>query len=484
MKHRKSHVWQNRRDVGHPKHTEDGGVQRVQGEGACRMRGTVYNSAIPNVISNLVNRALRPSFGLRVIGSLSFVMLGLAFCGAADWNGPEQQLARKIVAVTGPGAVALTVENRSSLGKRDGEIIQNGLRSALETLGLRFVNAEQAAAMVTISLSENVESYVWVAEIRQGAGEAAVVMVSARRPPGSAAERDSVPLSLRKIPLWAQDDPILDVAVLEESATPTHIAVLDPEKASFYHWQGGKWQLEQALEIGHAQPWPRDLRGRLIPARDHLLDIYLPGVTCASTAAMPLTLNCRESDDPWPLAGGMQNDNGLAVFPSSGLANGASSVVPQMRAFFAPTRNFFTGALTPGIGKFAIVPKFYSAALLPRDKYTLWLFAATDGQVHMVDGMSDQMARLGWGSDLASVRTACGAGWQVLATGSGSEDQDSIRAYEFPDRDPVAVSAPVDFSGVITALWSEAKGDTAVAIAHNRETGSYEAFRVAMSCGQ
>ena len=448
------------------------------------MRGTVYNSAIPNVISNLVNRALRLSCGLRVVVPLSFVMLGPAVCQAADWNGPEQQLARKIVAVTGPGAVALTVENRSSLGKRDSEVIQNGLRSELEALGIRFMKVEQAAATVTISLSENAASYVWVAEIRQGAGETAVVMVSAPRTPGSEAARDSVPLSLRKIPLWTQDNPILDVAVLEESATPSHIAVLDPEKVSFYRLQSGKWQLEQALEIVHTRPWPRDLRGRLVPAMDHLLDVYLPGVTCASTAATPLALNCRESDDPWPLSGGMQNGNGLSVFPSPGMASGASSVIPEMRAFFAPTRNFFTGALTPGIGRFAIVPKFYSAALLPRDKYTLWLFAATDGQVHMVDGVSDQIARLGWGSDLASVRTACGAGWQVLATSSGGEDQVSIRAYELPDRDPVAVSAPADFSGAITALWSEAKGDTAVAIAHNREAGSYEAFRVALSCNQ
>ena len=51
-------------------------------------------------------------------------------------------------------------------------------------------------------------------------------------------------------------------------------------------------------------------------------------------------------------------------------------------AFFAPTRNFFTGVLTPGVGKFRTVSKFYSAALLPREKYLLWLFAATDGQVH------------------------------------------------------------------------------------------------------
>ena len=38
-----------------------------------------------------------------------------------------------------------------------------------------------------------------------------------------------------------------------------------------------------------------------------------------------------------------------------------------------------------------------------------------------------------------------------------------MRAYEFPDRDPVAVSAAIEFPGPITALWTEAKGDTSVA---------------------
>jgi len=403
---------------------------------------------------------------------------------AADWSGPEQQLARKIVAVTGPGAVALTVENRSSLSKRDSDIIQGGLHGALDGLGLRLVRAEQAAATVKITLSESPSSYVWVAEIHQGSADSAVVMVSVPRSQGANTTHDSVPLSLRKIPLWAQEDPILDVVVLEENTAPTHIAVLDSEKVSLYRMQNGKWQLEQALEIVHARPWPRDLRGRLVPARDHLLDAYLPGVICQSTAAMPLSLNCRESDDPWPLVPGTLSGGAPSVFPSAGMANGVSVAIPQMKAFFAPSRNFFTGALTPGVGKFMTVPKFYSAAPLPRDKYTLWLFAAIDGQVHMVDGVSDQAAKLEWGNDLAGVRTACGAGWQILATNAGNGAEDSVRAYEIVDRDPAAVSAPIEMPGETTALWTESKGDTAVAVVRNRETGNYEAFRLAMSCSQ
>jgi len=447
------------------------------------MRGAVYNSAIPDFNRLTVNRAFRS--GSIFLLQLCFALLVLpAATLAADWSSAEQQLAHKVVAVTGPGAVAISFENRSSLSRRDSEIIQNGLRSSLESAGLRFVKADSAAVTVVISLSENESSYVWVAVIRQGAAESSVVMVSTPRPEGSSTARDSVPTTLRKTSLFTQRQPILDVAVLEEGPSPTHIAVLEADAISLYRMQGGRWQQEQSLPIAHTRPWPRDLRGRLTPAKDHLLDAYLPGVLCRINSGSPLALTCRDNDDPWPLVSGTLNGGDLSAFPSAALANGATTVVPQVRAFFAPARNFFTGTLTPSIGKFGTVPKFYSAALLPRDKYVLWLFAATDGQVHMVDGVSDQGARFGWGSDIVSVRTACGAGWQVLATSAGAQAGDTIRAYEFPDRDPVAVSVAMDLPGPVTALWTESRGDSAVAVVQNRETGSYEAFRVAVACNQ
>jgi hypothetical protein len=444
------------------------------------MRGAVYNSAIPDTIPSSVNSSSRTlSLGFAMQLALAILTLGIA-ARAADWSSPEQQLAHKIVAVTGPGAVTLTVENRSSLGKRDSEIIQNGLRAALEGLGVRFVSVEQSAATVAIVLSENPASYVWVAEIRQGTGDVSVVMVSAPHPANSMTPHDSVPLSLRRTSLWAQPNPILDVAMLEENTTPTRIAVLDADNVSVYRLQGTKWQQELRMGIVHARPWPRDLRGRLVPAKDHLLDAYLPGVICRTATGSAAALNCRETDDPWPLVPAGLSGSVLTVFPSAG---STPTTMPPLGAFFAPTRNFFTGALTPGVGKFTTVSKFYSAALVPREKYVLWLFAATDGRVHMVDGINDQILKLGWGSDLTSVKTACGAGWQVLAA-SGGEMGDSVRAFEFPDRDPVAVSGALDVPGSITALWTEAKGDTAIAVTKNRETGTYEAFRLAVVCTQ
>jgi hypothetical protein len=37
---------------------------------------------------------------------------------------------------------------------------------------------------------------------------------------------------------------------------------------------------------------------------------------------------------------------------------------------------------------------------------------------------------------------------------------------------------------MITALWTEAKADAAIAVVRNRESGSYEAFRLALVCSQ
>ena len=432
------------------------------------MRQPIYNSGIPGILKS-VNGACGPARLLRLarVGMYCLIVLLCTFASASDWSSAEKQLAQKIAAVTGPGAAALSIQNRSSLGKRDSEIVQNGLESALHEVGVRLVNNEQAAASIALSLSENQTAYVWIAEVRQGAADAAVVMVSVPRTAATAALPDSMPMTLEKTLLWSANNPILDLAVLEGDASPTRIAVLSAEDLSLYRLQSGKWQIEQRLSISHSKPWPLDLHGRLVPTRDHALDLYLPGVFCQMAGAT--TLNCRESDDPWPL--------GTMSSPSA-----ASSTTPLLAGFFTPRRNFFTGVITPAVGKFSAAPKFYSAAFLPRDKYTLWLFAATDGKLHILDGIRDQISGTDWGSDIATVRTNCGAGWQVLATKADEQSGDSVRAYELPDRDPIAVSAPINLPGKVSALWTQANGDSAIAVAKNPETGSYEAYRLTVAC--
>jgi hypothetical protein len=380
---------------------------------------------------------------------------------AADWAAPEAQLAGKIVAATGPGAVALDIANHSSISRADVAEISRGLRSQLAASGVQFVNPDQAAATVQVSLSEDLQSFVWVAEIHQGANQPSVVMISTPRAGALPAAREASAVVIHKALLWAQAERILDVAVVD--TYPPHMIVLDGNQVILYKQQGNRWQPEQSMPVTHARARPRDLRGRLVLRKDHLFDAYLPGVFCRSSATAPLALNCFESDDPWPLATGQFN----------------------LSAFYTSARNYFTGALAPGIGIQTNVPAFYSAAALPREKYTLWIFAAADGQVHLLDGITDQRAgRLDWGSDIASVNTGCGLGWDVLAASSADRPSDSVRAFEVADREPLGVSQPVEFHGRITALWTESNGTSVIAISSNLETGDYEAFRLSFACGQ
>ncbi len=379
---------------------------------------------------------------------------------AGDWDAIEQQLATKIVAVTGTVPVAVDVNNRSSLGSTDVEAIRRGLLERLSAVGVKFANSDSGAINVQISLSENVQEYVWVAEIHKAAGKAAtVVLVSRSRANISGAPRETPAMSLRKLLLWSSDSQILDAIVINGALS--RMAVLYPAQIQFYRLQGDHWVEEQAFPITHSRPWPRDLRGRLVLLKDRMVEAHLPGVVCVGNTTNSLSMSCREGDDPWPI--------GTDQSP--------------LNATFAQARNFFTGALSPGISRQA--PSFYSAAPVPNDRAASWLVAAVDGRVHLLDSTNDlTLSKLNWGSDIATVRSSCGVRWQILSTASGTGQEDAVRAYEMPGREPVAVGSSLSFPGGITSLWTALDNNGAVAVTHNAETGKYEAYLLTMACNQ
>ena len=143
--------------------------------------------------------------------------------------------------------------------------------------------------------------------------------------------------------------------------------------------------------------FPRDVRGRLLLRRDHL-DAYLPGTFCRSNSSAPLLI-CNDTDDPWPLT------------PDDG----------SVRAFYAASRDFLYLEHSPASEKSRT---FLRSIRRPRFRdrvYALWVLAAADGSLHLVDGMTDQVIRgAKWGSDLAAVRSPCGTGTQLLVSESGN----------------------------------------------------------------
>jgi len=398
-------------------------------------------------------RSFMTRTGTRLCAHLA---LAFFFClpAVAQWTEPTAQLAREIAAITGPGTVTLTVHNASSITADNIPVIKRDLQNELRSAGVRVV-AMNAAAEIRLTLSENAQSYVWIAEVRQ-ANETRVAMVAAPRSLDAAPALSGPLVSIRKTLMWSQEDAILDVAQVQ--AAEPHMIVLDASAVSLYKMTIGRWTLEQQFAIAHARTWPRDLRGRLVLARDHLFDAYLPGVLCESSRQAPLRVNCH-AGDTWPIGG-------------------------SQMALFHASRNFFTGALTPAIGK--VTSPFYSAAAIPRPQYTLWVFARTDGFVHLVDGVNDVGIRVrDWGSDVAAVKSACGAQIQLLVTGIADGDTaDVVRAFEIADREPVEVARPLEFEGPITSLWTAADGNSATAVVRNLKTGKYDVFELGITCGQ
>jgi hypothetical protein len=411
--------------------------------------------------------------GLR-LGWLTSILLAAVFVpcslSASSLGDTARQLAHKIAADSGPGTIVLEVINRSSLDEKSVREVRSALEAELYVEGVHTAKAEQAIGTITVVLSESLREYVWTAEIVIGSDERKIALVSLPRLTTGVAYAPALPIVLKATRMFAQEQPILDVALVDVVGGYRPV-VLGDGMVSVYRQQGlnpgGRWELEVSLPVAHSRTFPRDLRGRLLLRRDHLFDVYLPGTFCRSSAVAPLTLVCNDTDDPWPLT---SYDDGV-------------------RAFFAASRNFFTGALSPGIGKISNVPSFYSAAAFQRSNYTLWAFAAVDGSLHLVDGMTDQAVRGGkWGSDIAAVHSGCGSGTQLLVSDGGSltpgnSERGGLRAFEILDRDPLPVSSALEFEGQVVTLLPETNGNSATAIVKRKDTGWYEAFRVSVSCG-
>jgi hypothetical protein len=352
----------------------------------------------------------------------------------------------------------LSYRNASTLSGAEFQAFTQELENALCAKGLRLVMAG-AAVDVDVTVSENVQGYVLVAEVHQGRDVRTAVVMTPRAGP-RAAQVGGNSVTLRKVFLVEQDDPILDVLMLN----PAQLVTLSANHISVYNRSGEQWQVQATFELQHARPWPLDLRGRLIQANASAFDAYLPGMVCSSVTVSPVVMSCRATDDPWPIG-------------------------DKQAAFFNGARNYFNGVLSPAIGSQNNVDAFYAAVALPRPGYTLWVFTGVDGRVRLADGKDVTTVRANsaardWGSDIAAL-TGCGRGPYILATGGGDGTvTDTLRAYDMPDREPVAVSPALDMPGPVTALWSSADQKSAVAVAHTLTTGKYDAYSVTVTCNQ
>jgi hypothetical protein len=138
----------------------------------------VMQSFSQNPVYNARNPPMPISVGVSRVALWSWLLLFTGMAFASDWQAPASQLAQRIAGITGPGAVAVGVINRSSLSPSDADDVRRKLLSELAAFGVQSAASDQAAATVQVSLSENLHGYLWVAEIHQGTSEPVIVMVT------------------------------------------------------------------------------------------------------------------------------------------------------------------------------------------------------------------------------------------------------------------------------------------------------------------
>ena len=214
-------------------------------------------------VYNSRNLRMLPSFRVRLFCCVITVCAFSAIAQATDWRPLIAQLSARIAAATGPGVIALDITNRSSVSAPDVEAIRRELTSSLASSGVRVWQPEQAAGTVTVTLSESLQNYVWVAEVRQGANEVSTLMVSLPRPESPVAAQNLPPLTLHATMLLSQADPILDAAMIEGS--PRRMLVLGAGAITPYEFRDSRWIAGQPLAVNGDRPLPRLANRSVLP---------------------------------------------------------------------------------------------------------------------------------------------------------------------------------------------------------------------------
>jgi hypothetical protein len=401
-----------------------------------------------------------------IVAILALTFLQISRARAeGQWDASAAELARKIIARTGMrGAMTLEVKNQSSLVESDAGEIRTALLVQLRAQGARVLKSRRPIAHVLITLSENLQAYLWVAEIRRGTSQS-IAMTRVAKPSPDSFHAPTGTLVIKKELFYEQVEPMLDLAIIETPGEFTsRLLVLDTEKFSLLTRQGSAWTTVQSIPVNRTRPWPRDPRGRLIVRPDGQFEAYTPGTKCAGAAEPSLTMHCGESEEPWPLD---------------------ESEPPAMSAPFAPQRNFFDGRLTMEGGQETKRSPFFAALRVADHNQTLGIFAGIDGHARVYAKGPDPVATLdGWGSDITAIQSDCAGGWQILASRATPRGTDSIQAFTLRAGVPTEDGGPVEFPGPVTALWRQKDARSALAVSHNPTTGKYEAFILSVSCSQ
>ncbi|MGA2277781.1 MAG: hypothetical protein ABSG00_09260 [Terracidiphilus sp.] len=418
-----------------------------------------------------------------LIGLIAMVLTGMTAVATPEpstWEQPAENLAAQIAEILGPGQARLTIRNQSTLSDSAIPTIRRLIEQDLKTHGLVTSGAESANE-IRLTLSENQRERLWVAEIVEG-NETRVAMVEIQHSQ-NLTQAGSATMLLRKERLPGPDVEDSLPCFSSPDGKPPLLAVAERRHGLIILKQNCLLELDRSPSgffdgktfdpLASTQAQTRDPRGIIVTnLDDDGFFVFLPGTKCDGSYTISSeqdrppgegwSLHCHASDDPWPIV----QQNGLT----------------SISAFYNAARNYFTGVVSPSLG--VDLPPFYTAALLPRasDGRAL-LIGGIDGKVQLVENgaLKPVSGARDWGSDFAVLHPGCGAGTQIIASGSGEALSDSLRAYELPAQEAVPASAALAVDGTVTALWSAPDGKSVFAVVRS-VTNEYEVDRVTATC--
>ncbi len=249
-------------------------------------------------------------------------------------------------------------------------------------------------------------------------------------------------MGLHKELMLSQEQPLIDADV--HFFGPYYLDTLGEQQIASYQWTENKWELVFSKLLPRKKIAARDLRGMVGHSVDAMAGLF-PGEAC------------RSGMQPWE----------CEPYP------------------------------------WQLMHRFIDRELLESKKPPPWLSAAQfemNGQDALVITGEDGLARLysqgpeplatfpGWGSEIASTRSGCGNGWQILVTGKGDwSTPDSVTGMEFEGGKVTKVTESIDLPGPVISMHQTESDknrgrDMVIAVVHNLQTGLYEIYRLTITC--
>jgi hypothetical protein len=220
-----------------------------------------------------------------------FILLGAPIVTrSTTLEDSARELGRKIAeALPAREETIYEVRNLSSLTLEELVRIDQSLQEELRSRGIRTSANPGGTARVVVTLSENLRSFVWTAEIHQGDAFRVVLVAVAR----SLAERivsDSMPVTLHTEKFWEGSERILDATIANASNGDLLLALLTQDGLQIRKVGS---DVVSFVQIPPGEFYTRDPNGGITQTENRITVISM-GRICSIDLEGPMLVECHK----------------------------------------------------------------------------------------------------------------------------------------------------------------------------------------------